>query len=379
MARRRVEATRDDNRAETEQTPNRSSRRGGVARYTADVWQVRPVDELTGEVLPPDEVAYRAVIRSDHEQGLMAIDATYYAQRERIHEPLQREKGSLSPAQEWELQRPNSTTLRIALREIGDPARQTEGLDGMEGVAVRLAHALCGPRAAMVMHVLYAIANEPPNWRRPRITISLAELADRLGYTRDERGVQRDYARKEISRVLLALHYTHVGLQRTADGESQGVMAPLISRLEYSTRENVADLSPQQVFERGLPDQITVTIGWFGSLRDGDGRAAHSYVRVLPPVYGTARARSNRTGISTVDNLRRHVLHYRKNVQAEYVELARSVLLEQAGITNRNVTNANKSLKRALDGLVEEGVLRGYDPVPLPLRATELIALRWEA
>jgi hypothetical protein len=45
-------------------------------------------------------------------------------------------------------------------------------------------------------------------------------------------------------------------------------MAPLISRLEYSTRENVADLSPQQVFERGLPDQVTVTIGWFGSLRD---------------------------------------------------------------------------------------------------------------
>src|SRR5438128_1979758 len=95
---------------------------GRTVELTADAWQLREVDELTGEVLTPEEVAYRAVIRSDHEQGMMAIDATYYAQQERIHEPLRREQGSLSPAQEWELRRSNSTTLRIPLREIGDPS-----------------------------------------------------------------------------------------------------------------------------------------------------------------------------------------------------------------------------------------------------------------
>lgn len=354
---------------------------GDAAATAADAWRLRPVDELTGEVLTPDEAAYRAVVRSDHEQGVIAIDATYYAQQDRIHEPLRREHGSLSPAQEWELTRPNSTTLRIPLREIGDPTRLPDGPDAvgaMEGIAVRFAHALCGPRAARVMHVLYAIANEPPNWRRPRITISLAELADRMGYARDERGVQRDYGRKELSRILLALHYTHVGLQRTADGASRGVLAPLLSRLEYSTREDVADLSPQQVFEQGLPDQVTVTIGWFDSLRDADGRPAHSYVRTLPPGWEAARGRSNRTGVSTVDNIRQHVAHYRKNARADSVELTRAVLLEQAGITNRNVTNANKSLRRALDALVAEATLRAYAPVPLPLRPTALISLHWD-
>src|SRR5215470_12037111 len=82
---------------------------GRTVEITADAWQLREVDELTGEVLTPEEVAYRAVIRSDHEQGMMAIDSTYYAQQERIHEPLKREQGSLSQAQEWELRRGNST------------------------------------------------------------------------------------------------------------------------------------------------------------------------------------------------------------------------------------------------------------------------------
>jgi hypothetical protein len=228
------------------------------------------------------------------------------------------------------------------------------------------------------MHLLYAIANEPPNWRRPRVTISLAELADRMGYARDERGVVRDYARKEVSRVLLALHYTHVGLQRTAEGESFGVMAPLLSHLEYSTRENVADLSPHQVFERGLPDNVTVTIGWFDSLRDTNGRPQHSYVRTPPPLYGAAGRRRNFTGVSTVDNLRGHLIRYQKTVRSGSIELARSVLLSQAGVTNRNVTNATKSLQRALDALVAEGMLSSYGPIPLPLRPQELVRLTWE-
>lgn len=344
----------------------------------ADAWRLRAVDELTGEVLTAEEAAYRAVMRSEYEQGLIAMDATYYAERERIHEPFSDAHGSLSAAQEWELTRENSTTLRIPLRDIGDPTRLPDGLDAVEGVAVRFAHALCGPRAARVMHVLYAIANEPPNWRRPRFTVSLAELADRMGYTRDERGVHRDYSRKELSRILLALHYTHVGVQRTADGESRGVMAPLLSRLEYSTRENASGLSPQRVFELGLPDNVTVEIGWFSSLRDAEGHPVHAYVRVLPPARGTARGRSNRTGVSTIDNLRQQILQYRKTVRGTSIELARAVLLEQAGITNRNVTNASKSLRRALDALAAEGTLSTYGPVPLPLRPTELIYLRWE-
>lgn len=343
---------------------------------TADTWQVRTVDELTGKMLTPDESAFRAVIRSDREQGVIAVDAVYYAQRDRIHEPLTRERGVVSGSQDWELARPNATTLRVPRRDVADPA-QMEGTDAWEGLAVRFAHSLCGPRAALVMEHLYTIANEPPYWRRPRITISIAELADRMGYTRDERGVHRDHARKEISRILLALHYTHVGLQSTTDGESTGVISPLLAKLEYSTREDVADLSPQQVFERGLPDNVTVVIGWFGSIRDDDGHPMHSYVRTLAPTRSAARDRSNRSGASTIDSLRRHVLHYYKTVRGARVDLARTVLLEQAGITNRNVTNANKSLRRALDALVADGTLCAYEPLPLPLRPTDLISLHW--
>ena len=282
----------------------------------ADAWTVRPVDELTGQILSPNEAAFRAVVRSDHEQQLIAVDAAYYAQRDRIHEPLRHAQGVVLDSDDWEVSRTNATALRVPLRTVVDAERLDDPESEQWGsLAVRFARALCGPRAALVMEHLYAISNEPPYWRRPRLSISIAELADRLGYTRDARGVHRDHTRKEVSRILLALHFTHVALQSTADGESRGGFSPLISKLYYSTREDVADLSPREVFERGLPDQVSLEIGWYGSIRDDDGNPMQSYVRMLVPQRTSARGRSNRSGASTIDNLRRHIGGYQATIR----------------------------------------------------------------
>lgn len=344
-------------------------------------WPLLPIDEQTGEPIAPEELAYRAEIRNDLAQGIIAVDATYHTQANAIHEPLEPEedRGSLSVAHEYVISQSNKTMLSIPLPKIGNVSPLLERTDELAAIAIRFARALCGPRGAVVMRELYTIANEPPNWRRPRFTVSISDLSDRLGYARDRRGVVRAEPRKEIARALLALHYTHIAAHRREDGGTVGRLAPLLAALEYKTKEDVSHLTPVEVFDQGLPDEVTVTIGWFDSLRTQEGLPGHSFVRVPRLVEGPARERRGRKGRSAVGSLRPQIVQYRRTVQEGHVSLTKAALLDMANIADRNNSQAAQTLTRALDTLVSEGTLVSYHPKPLPLSANGVITLSWHS
>jgi hypothetical protein len=315
-------------------------------------------------------------IRTEHEQGLIAVDPLYHAAREAIHQPLLNERGELVD-DAWELRRANSTTLRVLLDQIGDVKCAEMDPTALQQLAVTIARASIGDVAADLMKILYTYANDPPQWRRPEFTVHLSDLLDRMGYARDERGVHRSANRRRLSQALLALHYTHIGIQREEGLEHVGFIAPLLSSLEYRTREPVAHLTPAEVFAQGLPEVITVTINqqWY-RLRGADGRPTDEYVlipRHAPGAIG-GRARKGRN-LTPMHMLQGYLAACGPHVPDGRIALTRSALLRVAGVTDRNVTNATKTLTRTLERLCAARVLAAYSPQPLPLDPSAYITL----
>jgi len=341
-----------------------------------DVWSIQPLDPKTGQPLTRLEAEYRIRVRAEHEQGLIAVDPLYHAAREAIHQPLLNEQGEFVD-NAWELRRANSTTLRVVFGQIGDVTRAEADPVTLQHLAITIARAAIGDVAADLMKILYSYANDPPQWRRPEFTVHLTDLLDRMGYARDERNVHRSANRQRLSQALLALHYAHIGIQREDGEEHVGFIAPLLSSLEYRTREPVAHLTPAEVFAQGLPETVTVTINrrWY-RLRDADGGPTDEYTLVprhAPTMIG-GRARKGRRQ-TPLHMLQGYLVTCRPHVVDGSVELTRSALLEVAGVTDRNVTNATKTLARTLDRLCAAGVLAAYSPQPLPLDPSAYITL----
>jgi hypothetical protein len=341
-----------------------------------EAWSIQPLDPKTGQPITPLEAAYRVRIRTEHEQGLIAVDPLYHAAREAIHQPLLNERGELVD-DAWELRRANSTTLRVLLDQIGDVKCAQMDSTALQQLAVTIARASIGDVAADLMKILYTYANDPPQWRRPEFTVHLSDLLDRMGYARDERGVHRSANRRRLSLALLALHYTHIGIQREEGLEHVGFIAPLLSSLEYRTREPVAHLTPAEVFAQGLPEVITVTINqqWY-RLRGADGRPTDEYVLIPRHASGAigGRARKGRN-LTPMHMLQGYLAACGPHCPDGRIALTRSALLRVAGVTDRNVTNATKTLTRTLERLCAARILAAYSPQPLPLDPSAYITL----
>jgi hypothetical protein len=86
---------------------------------------------------------------------------------------------------------------------------------------------------------------------------------------------------------------------------------------------------------------------------------------------GKAQIRSGRS----VDNLRIYVQRCQASTQSRHVAIALPSLLQEAGITNRNTSQAAVTLRRALDRLVEEGILTSHRQVQRG--ATSVLELHW--
>jgi hypothetical protein len=139
------------------------------------------------------------------------------------------------------------------------------------------------------------------------------------------------------------------------------------------------------VFKRGLPDVIQLSINsiWYKGVRDGDGRPGAHY-QLLPRTTvehagrrrGLPQGRQSavRSGRS-VDNLRLYVQRCQISTQSRLVGIAFPSLLQEAGITNRNTSQAAVTLRRALDRLVQEGILTSHRQVQRG--ATSVMELRW--
>jgi len=344
------------------------------------------VNPSTGSPLAPEEVAVRQSIADDAAKGLAAVDPAYLAYGDAIHDPLRQENGVIVEGS-LVVDRDNRVRVRVSLESLARLGRGNDGHagreemgEGLQDLAVSVAATLCGERSARVMRVLYLYAND--QGRTGHVVTTLNELLDRLDYAKDERGLHRYKNRVAVSQALLALQYAQVDLSiATADGGGVGVIAPLLASLEYRTRERVADLSPQQVFERGLPDQIAVTINrpWY-RLRDDSGRLTNQIALVsrkslLPGA--TTYYRQKRTTASGA--LTAYIASIRTSIPLDIITVERRALLLQSDITDRRPTTANRTLTRALNKLVTEGKLMSFEPNPLPLDNESSVILRLPA
>jgi len=341
------------------------------------------VDPSTGAPLPPDEIVVRRAIADDATRGLAAMDPAYLAYGDAIHDPLGDESGVIVEGS-LVVDRDNRMRVRVSLESLARLGRgsdvQDRGEDAGEGLhdlAVSVAATLCGERSAKVMRVLYLFAND--QGRTGRVVTTLNELLDKLDYAKDERGIHRHKNRVAVSQALLALQYAQVGLSiATADGGGVGVIAPLLASLEYRTRERVSDLSPQQVFERGLPDQIVVSINrpWY-RLRDDAGRMTNQIALVprssLLPGGGTYYRQRRAT---TSGSLAAYIASIRAAVPLDSITIERRALILQSGIIDQRRSTANRTLTRALDKLVAGGKLVSFEPNPLPLANDAPVILR---
>jgi len=346
---------------------------------TDAAWAIPPVDPETNEVLPTTEIERRERIRAEHEQGFFAVDAFYGEHRERIHQPLYREGGELAD-DVWEFRRAEGTAVRVPIADIWKLDRGDEDGEALERVVVDMVRRVVGELGADVMAILYKIANDPPNWRRPRFTVSLNTLLDLMGYPHDSRGLHTSDNRRQLSATLLALQYTHIGVTgQRGDGSTVGIYAPLLSALVYKTSQKVAGLHPAEVIKRGLPDEIGITINsvWYGD-RDG-GRAMIDGAYTLIPNASLPAARRAGHGsrrVAPADRLRAYIAgHQAVAGTVSSIVLPRSTLLEHAGIHDRNVTNATRTLTRACDRLRADAVITDYAPRPLPIEKLALVTL----
>ncbi len=331
----------------------------------------------SGEWVAAPEIDYRATMDDERARGLIAVDGLYLEVRSALHQPLVTAERGQVREDAWEMQRANRSIVRVPVGPEGDAA-------AMEKAAVTIAGAALGEYGARVMELLFAISNEPPAWRRPRFTVYLSDLLDRLGYRRDERGIHYTNNRRLLARTLLALQLTQVGVQRSAPragGRSVGFIAPLISSLGYDTRENVRHLSPIEVFEQGLPDAVTVTITdvWYAGVRQPDGLPGVNYALIPAPTAPDGGRRRGGSRSPAADALRVYVERCRAEGVSDHVRLTRQDLLAHAGVRDRRVKQAGLTLSRALDLLCTERLLTAYMPHPLPTRPDDLVTLSWTA
>src|SRR5262249_48099234 len=148
----------------------------------------------------------------------------------------------------WELHRANQTSLRVDLADIGRMSpRHDKDRGAMEELAVVVARHVLGPVPATLMKLLYVYAKA--TGRTGQFTVRLSTLLDQMGYKRDERGVHRSNNRRAISKALLALQFTQIGINIARQDETVGFVASLLSSLEYRVPERISALSAQQIFE----------------------------------------------------------------------------------------------------------------------------------
>jgi len=334
------------------------------------------IDPTTGEPIPAFEAEYQQLIAQESASGLVAIDSVYALTHKAIHEPLLLDERGEVVDNGWELRRANQTSLRVDLGDIArmSPRRESDRA-AREELAVVVARHVLGPIPATLMKLLYVYAND--TGRTGQFTVKMSTLLDKMGYKRDDRGVHRSNNRRAVSQALLALQFTQIGINIAREEETVGFVASLLSSLEYRVPERITTLSAQQVFERGLPETVTITINprWY-RFRDTNGRPTPHYSLVArSSLQPPTRTRGTNRRPTTAQTLGHYLASARPYAKERTLVLTRHALLKQAGITDRNRANATRTLARALDKLGVDQVLADYAPSPLPLDPDDKITL----
>ena len=337
-------------------------------------WTVTEVDRNTGARLGAAELVYRRRIAAEAaNDGAFGVDNRYAEARADIHQSLINEQGQLAP-EGWALERAR-TTIIVPIDNIDDPK-------AVRDAAVEIARAALGPFAGEVMLHLYAISNDPPNWRNPAFVISISDLLDRLGYKRDAQGRHYTSSRRHISTTLMALHFTHVGLRHEDGQRQQGLVAPLLDTMSYDAGEEARHLGILDVFAQGLPDRVGVRIHqlWYDGLRTAEGHPGLDYTLIPRLPARPIRRPGPQPGRSTPHLvLREYLASCEQDLGSKPLVLARNRLLEIAGIHAARAHTANRTLARSLQALADAGLIASYSPIPLPTHPDAPITISWPA
>jgi hypothetical protein len=362
-------------------------------RRESDVLR-RRIDELQNflarlrgqEVVSPEEVRLRREIEDDAKKGLIAMDTVYMVYRPDIHR-YENGEGGVEGGNFVIRRKSGKVEMQIPLPGF-DEGGQLPALEETDSggdprlVAItEIARAALGDYAARVMHLLFELANDYPHWRTPNVTFSVNEFLDRMGYARDNRGIHYSKNRRYLMRSLVALQTTQIVAERPVYDKGKNyrevMMSPLLSGLRaFYDNDDEANrhLSTIELFERGVPgDWISVRIGqdWYEGVRRTDGTRGNNFT--LVPRLGDPKSLGNPTHSRTEDRLENYL--YTRYKELKYsklsISIVRSTALDKAGVTTKNVTRATQILQKALDKLQSKGVITGYNPKPLPIRANE--------
>ncbi|HXG24682.1 MAG TPA: hypothetical protein VNJ09_09025 [Chthonomonadales bacterium] len=291
-------------------------------------------------------------------EQLIAVDKLYAAKATEIHSPLEHYEVSLGT-----LIAPKRT---IAL-QLKIPARESESaLDNI----LDIIRPYLGTYGARVVQALYEIANDPPYWRNPIVTINTNELLDRLGEKRDARGVHYSRNRARLRDTLNAAHNLEIVGEYTTweDGVQvrkavrRSVISLIGATFDFS---DTVGITTEDLFLQGLPKAVQVRLNFYDGVRRPDGALGNQYV--LMPRLAAPKALPKANYAGTYERLRQYLLYcYRQSHPANAtLTLTRETALEKAGITNKNVTRATHTLEKALHRLKAEGILHSFGPIPL--------------
>lgn len=305
-----------------------------------------------GEAVPSEE--QERILR----ERLIAVDRLYATKATEIHTPMEAfdvSVGVLTTARR---------TIALQLKLPINPAEAA--LDNILDVI----RPYLGTYGARVVQALYEIANDPPNWRNPIMTVDTNQLLDRLGEKRDSRKIHYSRNRVRLRDTLNAAHNLEiVGEFTTWESGVQvrkAIRRPVLSLIgaTFDVTES-SSLTTEELFQKGLPKSMQVRLNFYDGVRKSDGELGDQYILVPRLVEPHALTPANYSG--THERLRQHLLLRCRQapVPESLITLTRETALREAGITNSNVTRATQTLEKALMRLVELGILVSFTPVPL--------------
>jgi hypothetical protein len=307
-----------------------------------------------------------------NQNSLIAVDADYANRRAEIHRPtLRQEDRRIDVIGEghW-------VVLKQGVQlegELGEmlPTDALTDADALTAAILRLVARIEGPVAERCMHLFYEVADR--NGRVPFLeNLDVNTLLDRLGYSRDERGYHTSSSRRTVRDVIYALSTIAVAAERTEwgpddgpDGKRRLFQSPLIifHGGEYSGRETKG-IPTAKLLEHGLPEKISLTLGWYQGVRHPDGTLGSNYV-LMPPLPLPEELDKGRNAGAADRLVQWLYTRYRMNRDSNGdVSVIANTAYKVAGITTPNTTWARRTLTHALDRLVEQGSILAYSPVP---------------
>lgn len=305
---------------------------------------------------PGIETASQAITRERariRKEGLVAVDKIYASKAPEIHAP--------DPNWEFKVGVVYSKRNTIGLQLKVPPETTDDMIDNI----LDLIRPYLGAYGARVIQALYQIANDPPYWRQPVITVQTNDLLDQLGQKRDERGIHRSKNRERLRDVLNAAHSLEiVGEYTTWESgkrERKAFFRTVLSIIGATyDPDETRELSAVELREKGLPRTLQLRLNFYDGVRQKNGALGAQYVLIPRLAQKEALVKANYAG--TQEMLKHYLMYlYRQQPEKGHtLRVSRGEILAKANITNKNAHQATATLRKALDKLIADGTIVGY-------------------